>query len=569
MKDEYTFSLLSVGYDREIHHQLIEWDGVGIINYLGMFDRSVKNKEEKQLFFIGNEGLENKKIDFILICGSKPDLISEAKKFKHLNSLIITLDEFWLIHSMMQQRLELKKLYTDQKLFRTLLMYSHEGVQFCDKDGIIQFVNPSFSRITNIPAEERIGYHVANVSPEGALNKAYQTKTPVLGHKATGIGSLVETISNAAPIFVDGEFSGAVTTFQDITEVQYLSQQLTEINKENEESSSHKGHEAVFTFDDIIGASSCIQEVIELAKKVTRTRSTIMITGESGTGKELFAHAIHSTSPFYDQPFVVVNCASIPADLLESELFGYEKGAFTGAATTKMGKIELAAGGTLFLDEIGTMSLSLQAKLLRVLQYKEFERVGGVKKIKIDFRIIAATNEDLYALVKKNKFREDLYYRLNVISLHVPPLRQRKEDIPLLVEHLMNSISKRIGLNYMQLTNKGVAMVTDYDWPGNIRELENFLERVMNLSITSLIPESLIKENLEKLHGSNEKKTKQTEQSFITYPPTLPLRTLEKEHIRRALEHFGKTLDGKKKAARSLGISISTLYNKVKDYQLE
>lgn len=566
---DHRFSVLSIGQDHQAISLLVEWNELEAITYLG--DLRLDATTDKSLKYpaVSRVEVSGKRLDIILVSPKFPALMREAETMKQPNTLVLSNAHIWLLKTIVDQRLEMKKLYTDQKLFRTILMYSHEGIQFCDENGIIRFVNPSFSRITNIPSEERIGYHIGDVSPEGALYRAYKTKSPVLGHKASGLGSNVETISNAAPIFVDGEFIGAVTTFQDLTEVRYLSQQLLEMNQQKRQTDQNNGHKAMFTFDDIIGESESINDAKDLANKVTLSRSTVLITGESGTGKELFAHAIHSRSPFHDNSFVVVNCASIPPDLLESELFGYEKGAFTGAVSNKLGKIELAKGGTLFLDEIGTMSLPLQAKLLRVLQYKEFERVGGIQKIKADFRIIAATNENLEVLVEKKKFREDLYYRLNVVHLHIPPLRERKADIPLLVEQLMEKISQRSGLNRMQLTNKGIALLYDYDWPGNIRELENFLERVMNMSTTSLIHESLIKENIQKLLERQSRKVKQFQTNTSNHSPSLPLRMMEKKYIKQALDYYGKNLEGKKKAARSLGISISTLYKKVKEYQLD
>ncbi len=566
MKKAPFFSILTIGGDEKIINKFLEWNEQEVFYYLGNLER-----KETNFPTVNKSALQNKKIDIIVLFEKNDDIFQQAEEVKQERTALIYLDNFWLLEQLAEQTKTMKKLYKDQKLFRTILMYSHEGIQFVDEHGIIQFVNPSFSRITNIPPEERIGEHIEDVSPNGALNRAYHTKSPVIGHRSTGIGSNVETISNAAPIFVDGKFVGAVTTFQDVTEVRHLSQKLLEKEQEQSESSSkHKGHVARFTFNNIVGESKQLKNVIALAKKVTNTRSTVMITGESGTGKELFAHAIHADGPFYNKPFVAVNCAAIPSDLLESELFGYEKGAFTGATSRKIGKIEFANGGTLFLDEIGSMSLPLQAKLLRVLQYKEFERVGGLEKIKVDFRLICATNENLSALVSKKKFREDLYFRLNVVHLEIPSLRKRKDDIAILVPYLMDKISKHAGLSKMQLTNKGIALLNDYHWPGNIRELENFLERVMNESPSSVIPDAIVKEHIERLMLQKyPKKKEEARHTLLSLPPTLPLRTIEKEYIKQALEHFGKTLEGKKKAARSLGISISTLYNKVKDYQLD
>lgn len=570
LKNESLLSVLTIGFDEKVVRKLIAWQEKEAFLYLGTLEHCLKGTSSAAFPVIDKAALAQKDIDFIILCEENKSLRYEAEQLKREKTAIITLDQFWIMETLAEQRLAMKKLYKEQQLFRTIVMYSHEGIQYVDENGIIQFVNPSFYRITNISPEERIGFHIKDVSPNGALARAYETKSPVIGHRSTGIGSNVETISNAAPIFVDGKFIGAVTTFQDVTEVRNLSRQLLEKEKEEKDTPvNHQGHEARFTFQHIIGESEQLKDAVSLAKRVAGTRSTIMISGESGTGKELFAHAIHAESPFCHHPFVAINCASIPSDLLESELFGYEKGAFTGAAGRKIGKIEFAKGGTLFLDEIGAMSLPMQAKLLRVLQFKEFERIGGLEKIKADFRIICATNENLHHLVMKKKFREDLYYRLHVIHLEIPPLRDRKEDIPLLVQYLMDKISADAGLSKMQLTNKGIALLYDYDWPGNVRELENFLERIMNVSPASVIPDSLVKEHLEQMQNKIPMKKAEQRHTLLSSPPTMPLRTIEKEYIKRALDHFGTTLEGKKKAARSLGISISTLYNKVKDYQLD
>ena len=269
-----------------------------------------------------------------------------------------------------------------------------------------------------------------------------------MGKRNKAVGSNAEVISNASPIIINGEMIGAVVVFQDITEVLRLTEELQRstsvINGLRDE--IIKLSEGRGRFDDIICESSKMKNIINLARKAAREDSTILITGESGTGKEIFANAIHAESPRAGKPFIKVNCAAIPENLLESELFGYEAGAFTGASKLKLGKFELASGGTIFLDEIGDMSPMLQAKLLRVIQEREIERIGGNKPIKIDVRIISATNRDLLALIGSGAFREDLYFRLNVININIPPLRERREDIPALtrvyIEHFNRKFQK-------------------------------------------------------------------------------------------------------------------------------
>jgi len=232
------------------------------------------------------------------------------------------------------------------------------------------------------------------------------------------------------------------------------------------------------TCQEIIGISPAIQRLKESLRAVAPTNSIVLITGENGTGKELVARAIHAMSPRSNRLFLAVNCAAIPDTLIESELFGHEKGAFTGATSLQRGKFELAHGGTLFLDEIGDMSLNTQAKVLRVLQEQEFQRVGGTRNIKVDVRVISATNKDLTKEIEAGRFREDLYFRINVITIHIPPLRERKEDIPLLARHFLREISKEHGIPEKELTDEAIELMQEYDWPGNVRELRNLMERV-------------------------------------------------------------------------------------------
>ncbi len=232
-----------------------------------------------------------------------------------------------------------------------------------------------------------------------------------------------------------------------------------------------------YEFDDIIGRSEAMEEVFETIKAVTDTNATVLITGETGTGKELVARAIHSNSPQRYGPFVATSCGALPETLLESELFGYEKGAFTGADRTKKGRFELAHGGTLFLDEVGDISMKTQIRLLRALQEKSFRRLGGTDLIEVDVRLISATNLDLVAAIEEGSFRSDLYYRLNVVSIHLPPLRERKEDIPLLAAHFMNKYNLEFNKKFDRVERKAMDMMMDYHWPGNVRELENVIER--------------------------------------------------------------------------------------------
>ncbi|HPP05990.1 MAG TPA: sigma-54 dependent transcriptional regulator [Syntrophorhabdaceae bacterium] len=314
-----------------------------------------------------------------------------------------------------------------------------------------------------------------------------------------------------------------------------------------------------YRFHNIIGISFGMQKVFELIEKVAETNATVLITGESGVGKELVAKAIHYNSLRKDNPMVVVNCGAIPENLLESELFGYEKGAFTGAYNTKYGKFEIADKGTIFLDEIGDMSLSLQVKFLRVLQEKTFERIGGAKSIKVDVRFIAATNRDLEQMVKEGKFREDLYYRLNVVPIHIPPLRERKQDIPLLINYFLEQSNRLNDASVEGFDEGALEVMMAYDYPGNVRELNNIVERVVVLKKKGVIT---IEDLPEKLWGSKEKE----EQIDIQKGYETLVTEFERAIIMKALK---ETKGVKSKAASILNMNRTTLIEKMKRLGME
>jgi two-component system response regulator PilR (NtrC family) len=315
-------------------------------------------------------------------------------------------------------------------------------------------------------------------------------------------------------------------------------------------------------FDVLVGKSGRMQEVYALIQQVAPSKSTVLITGESGTGKELVAKAIHNYSSRKQKPFVTVNSGSLPPDLLESNLFGHVKGAFTGAVSPKKGLFEIADGGSIFLDEIGTVPLETQAKLLRVIQEKEFMRLGGVDVVKVDVRIIAATNSDLKARVDEGSFREDLYYRLNVINLFLPPLRQRKEDIPLLTQHFLKKYGEENGRAGLALSPEAVQSLLDYDWPGNVRELENVIERAVVLADGAVINRRLIPEHVR------------TGPSFRLPQVVVPEEGISFREVitgfeKRLIESSLKTSGGvQKKAAQLLGLKPTTLNEMIKRYNI-
>jgi DNA-binding NtrC family response regulator len=315
-----------------------------------------------------------------------------------------------------------------------------------------------------------------------------------------------------------------------------------------------------YKFENIVGASLQMQKVFEMVEKVADTSATVLITGESGVGKELVARAIHYNSSRRTRPLVVVNCGAIPEELLESELFGHERGAFTGAIKTRFGRFELADGGTVFLDEIGDMSLTLQVKLLRVLQEKCFERIGGSKTIHVDVRIIAATNQDLDALVASGKFREDLFYRLNVVPIHIPPLRERRQDVPLLLNHFLERSNKMNNGNIEGVTEQSLDVFTAYEYPGNVRELQNIVERLVVIKKSGLVS---IEDLPEKMYGA--KPEEELEMDVVKGYDTL-VNDFEKALIMKALN---QTKGVKSQAARLLQMNRTTLIEKMKRLGIE
>jgi DNA-binding NtrC family response regulator len=304
-----------------------------------------------------------------------------------------------------------------------------------------------------------------------------------------------------------------------------------------------------YDFGQLIGRSERMKEVFEAAQRVAPTHATVLLGGESGTGKGMLARAIHVNSPRHDGPFTKINCSAIPENLMEAELFGYEKGAFTGAMKSHPGKFEQADGGTVFLDEIGDVPMPIQVKLLRVLQEKEFERLGGTKTIRVSVRIVAATNQDLRAALEQGSFREDLYYRLNVVPINIPPLRQRREDIPYLIDHFLKRFAADTGDRIRGISNEAVEKLVGYRWPGNVRELENIIQRAMVMAKSETI--SVHDVHLDHAAGSHV-----PSEGMAFLPEGMTLDEYEQELIREALRRTG---DNKSQAARLLGLTRNAL----------
>ena len=452
-------------------------------------------------------------------------------------------------------RSQLMELKFNLDMVEDLLNYVYEGFALVDSEGRI--VKWNYEKLLGIKEEDALGRPVQEVIENTRLHIVAKTGKKEIRDIQRIQGR--DMVANRIPIIRGGKVIGAVGTvlFKDASDVREMAKELIGLeNKLNQ----YKGElerlqDSKYTFDSIITQDPKMKYLKKMAQTAAQSNSTVLILGESGTGKELFAQAIHKASYRKFGPFVPINCAAIPRDLLESELFGYEEGSFTGAKKGgKPGKFELASGGTIFLDEIGTMPLQMQAKLLRVLEEREFERIGGNKKIILDARIIAATNEDIEEAVKKGKIREDLYYRLNVINIDIPPLRDRKEDIPLLAKHLLENLCNELDTEKKILKARTIEILKEYHWPGNIRELRNTLERAITISTgTEILPEHLPERILKKglYHKSN-------------LDTIRPLKEVVKEAEREAILNALKETKGNKTlAAKKLGIHRTALYKKM------
>ncbi|MCL4475211.1 MAG: sigma-54 dependent transcriptional regulator [Nitrospirae bacterium] len=364
-------------------------------------------------------------------------------------------------------------------------------------------------------------------------------------------------IEDAVAAMKQGAYDFISKPFDEDDLLNVIKKALNESLKNRELVSAYFDKESTFSAH-VIGDTPAVKQTLQTVRKIGPTDSTVLITGETGVGKELIARALHLASPRRNQPLIKVNCAAIPESLLESELFGYEKGAFTGAVTAKPGRFEIAHKGTIFLDEIGDMPHHLQAKLLGVIQDRAFERVGGVKTIRVDIRIIAATNTDLQSAVRSGKFRPDLFYRLNVVPIHIPPLRERKDDLVILVHYFLGRFIVKYRKQTTAVSPEVMAALAAYDWPGNIRELENVLERMVLMSETDILGLELMP---EEIRGSGFTAASSTLKEKIDTVSHLT----EKQMI---IDALNKTNQNRTKAAELLGISRRTLQNKIKEYGL-
>ena len=440
-------------------------------------------------------------------------------------------------------------LQKDQEnTLKTILENINKGVIIIDKDNTIVSINPIAIEKLNLKFQ-CVGKKIIIITQNDYLMNEEVFKLSINNKDFTVVGKKISLTSfdnrkNSAFIFED---------------IKKINENIAEITNNN-----------VISLNDIYGNSEATKKLKENILKIADTSSTVLITGESGTGKELVARSLHSHSNRKNKPFVVINCSAIPDSLLESELFGYVKGAFTGANNNgRIGKFELANTGVIFLDEIGDMPLYLQAKILRVIQEKKIERIGSNKSIDLDIKIIAATNVNLEEKIKEQKFRSDLYYRLNVIPFKLLPLRERKEDILPIIEKLIKKYNRISGKNIISIDDEVKQAFLSYDWPGNVRELENVIELMFNISgNSSILNSSLLPENISKKSVSNPPKSSQ----IIIKNPSDDFENfdiIEKNYILQGLEKFGNTTEGKKIISEKMGIGLTTLYRKLKRFGIE
>ena len=470
-----------------------------------------------------------------------------ADKNKNMTGFVEKMADLLAAKADQQEILENVEVSRDE--MSTVLETAHEGIFALDQSGYVKHCNKRAATLFNMTKRELIGRHISKLMPGSPAIKVLETGRGYTENEEIfkvdgGQHHFVVTVK---PYSSGDEIEGIVVSFRDIEEAQKLVYNFNTRTIKN-------------TVDDIIGTSEKIMVAKKQALITARGNSTVLITGESGTGKEMFAKAIHYASARGDNPFITVNCGAIPENLLESELFGYEKGAFTGANEKgKVGKFELADGGTIFLDEIGDMPLHLQVKILHVLQNMRFEKVGGSRSIIVDVRVIAATNKDLEKMIAEGTFREDLYYRLSVIPLSIPPLRERKADIRMLMYHFLKKYNTFMNRKIEGFSDEVEELYMNYDWPGNVRELENAVEYGTNMAFGKVIdiedvPVRILKKEEEIVKFKNMDK-----------PLAEQVKLYEKEIITKKLKQHNGIKDV---VARELGLSRATLYRKLSELDI-
>lgn len=473
---------------------------------------------------------------------------------KHTTEFTVFMEKMAdMLAAKVKSELYITELSLYVKRFETLVNAFQDGIISVDAEGRLIHYNRPAEIILKEDLSQYIGVDIRTFIKCSVFNRALETPINIEHQKIsfTLNGKSFSLVAEVKTILVDNNIEGFVAFLE---ETANSKKKLESIFMSN----------ARYTFDDIIGESPGIKKCIELAKKISSSNSSVLILGESGTGKELFARAIHNESKRAKGNFIAINCGAIPDTLLESELFGYEGGSFTGAKKEgNPGKFEMANGGTIFLDEIGDMPLNLQAKLLRVLQDREVVRIGDSRPIPIDVRIIAATNKDLEELIKQGLFRRDLYYRINVIPIKIPPFRERKEDMEIMSEYLLKKHSALLGKTIEGIDDDAMMILKKHNWPGNVRELENVIEYAVNIETGKEITAASLPAYLTEKEENDYSDTDSYEMSLKDSS-----NMSEKTKIINALRLFEDNTKGKKECAKYLKISLSTLYRKLKEYNI-
>lgn len=559
------------GYDiiHTISHALEYSNQIGVVGFENLVNSADRMKEKMQKAFpieiatakVKSEREIDAEVYKLFLRGIKvfiggDDVVYAARKYG-CHGMLLESGKEAIIEAIREAKhiLEIQLREKEKaQMLKSIIDFAYDGIIGIDSEGKITVFNPVAEKLTGCPAHLAIGKIVDSIVENTRMLHVLKTGKAELG-EFQHIGDTT-IVTNRVPIIVNNEVRGAVATFQEVEKIQKIERKIRH-------KLYLKGHIAKARFSDIVGKSKKINEVKNKAMQFAGVNSTVLIIGETGTGKELFAQSIHNASPRADKPFVAVNCAALPENLLESELFGYVEGAFTGARKGgKPGLFELAHSGTIFLDEISEMSPKLQARFLRVLQEKEVIRIGDDRVIPIDIRIIAASNKDLYNLVEKGNFREDLFYRLCVLQLVIPPLRERKEDIIDIVKFFVNEKSRLLGKEVNAISYEAMNRLMLYEWPGNVRELENVIERAVVLCKGQEIGVEIISEALNDMGSSTDNCSNVDIVENAANEGVL--KYMEDEMIKRVLE---ETRGNKTLAAKKLGISVTTLWRRLKQIE--
>lgn len=559
------------GYDiiHTISHALEYSNQIGVVGFENLVNSADRMKEKMQKAFpieiatakVKSEREIDAEVYKLFLRGIKvfiggDDVVYAARKYG-CHGMLLESGKEAIIEAIREAKhiLEIQLREKEKaQMLKSIIDFAYDGIIGIDSEGKITVFNPVAEKLTGCPAHLAIGKIVDSIVENTRMLHVLKTGKAELG-EFQHIGDTT-IVTNRVPIIVNNEVRGVVATFQEVEKIQKIERKIRH-------KLYLKGHVAKARFSDIVGKSKKINEVKNKAMQFAGVNSTVLIIGETGTGKELFAQSIHNASPRADKPFVAVNCAALPENLLESELFGYVEGAFTGARKGgKPGLFELAHSGTIFLDEISEMSPKLQARFLRVLQEKEVIRIGDDRVIPIDIRIIAASNRDLYNLVEKGNFREDLFYRLCVLQLVIPPLRERKEDIIDIVKFFVNEKSRLLGKEVNAISYEAMNRLMLYEWPGNVRELENVIERAVVLCKGQEIGVEIISEALNDMGSSTDNCSNVDIVENAANEGVL--KYMEDEMIKRVLE---ETRGNKTLAAKKLGISVTTLWRRLKQIE--